>query len=284
MVNPKPHRLYNKDDTETLYVKPFGFVPFFRIDNNKKKTSLLKVVKAAIDDYDLMASSLSNNLIDFDTPIHVVKGFQGDNLDELQSNVKTKKLVGVGENGGMEIMTVDVPYQARVEKLKLDEQTIYKAGMGLNMAGLKDTAATTNIAIKAAYSLLEMRCNKIIDRLELFLMEMVDVVLDEINEQNGTAYTSTMVWYNFCPEIMSNALENAQIDLTIAQRKQTEINTLMSLATQLDNETLMQQICVQLDIEYETIKNKLPDPDEAETSIEDAEDALGESFGGGVIE
>ena len=126
-VNPKPHRVYKKENSEALYTKPFGFLPFFRIDNNKKKHSLLKPVKPAIDDYDIMASSLSNNLIDFDTPIHVVRGFQGDNLDELQTNVKTKKMVGVDEDGGMEIMTVDVPYQAREAKLKLDEQTIYKA-------------------------------------------------------------------------------------------------------------------------------------------------------------
>ena len=146
------------------------------------------------------------------------------------------------------------------------------------MAGLKDTAATTNIAIKAAYSLLELRCGKIIDRLELFLMDLLEPVLTEINEQNNTGYDTTMVWFNFTPEVMSNALENAQIDLTIAQRKQVEINTLLSLATQLDNETLMKGICDQLDIDYYDIKDKLPDPDEGEASltgaVEDIEGAV----------
>lgn len=100
-----------------------------------------------------MASSLSNNLIDFDAPIYAIKGFEGDNLDELQTNLKTKKIVGLGEEGGIDIKTVDVPYQARQAKLELDEKNIYRFGMGLNTAGLKDTSATTNIAIKAAYSL-----------------------------------------------------------------------------------------------------------------------------------
>lgn len=271
-VNPRPHALYQKGGK--LFKRDFGFLPFFRLDMNKKKISLLKPVKPLIDDYDLMASSLSNNLVDFDTPLLVVKGFQGDNLDELQVNTKTKKLMGVDDDGGVEIKTVDVPYQARVAKLDQDEKSIYRFGMGLNMSGLKDTAATTNIAIKAAYSLLEMRCNKIIDQLEVFLQQIVEVVLDEINDKNGTDYRMDQVWFNFKPEIMSNAHENAQIELTEAQRKQAEINTLLGLADRLDDETLMQLICEQLDIEYEQIKYKLPDPDEAENTVKTVQGTL----------
>ena len=271
-VNPRPHALYQKGGK--LFKKDFGLLPFFRLDMNKKKISLLKPVKPLIDDYDLMASSLSNNLVDFDTPLLVVKGFQGDNLDELQVNTKTKKLMGVDDDGGVEIKTVDVPYQARVAKLDQDEKSIYRFGMGLNMSGLKDTAATTNIAIKAAYSLLEMRCNKIIDQLEVFLQQIVEVVLDEINDKNGTDYRIDQVWFNFKPEIMSNAQENAQIELTETQRKQAEINTLLGLADRLDDETLMQLICEQLDIEYEQIKDKLPDPDEAENTVKTVQGTL----------
>ena len=274
-VNPKPHVQYEKDGK--TYVKGnggYGFIPFFRFDNNKKQISSLKPIKPLIDDYDLMASSLSNNLADFDTPIHVVKGFQGDNLDELQTNLKTKKLIGVDDEGGVEVHTVDVPYQARVAKLELDEKNIYRFGMGLNTAGLKDTNATTNVAIKAAYSLLDLKCAKLIIQLKKFLRKIIKVVIDEINETQGTDYQMKDVYFNFSPEIMSNAQENAQIELIEAQRKQAEINTLLNLATYLDNETLMQLVCEQLDIEYEDIKGKLPDPDEAENAVKDAQGAL----------
>lgn len=89
-VNPRPHTLYKKGKDAKTYFDRFGFIPFFRLDNNKKQCSSLKPIKELMDDYDLMASSLSNNLVDFDTPIHAVKGFQGDNLEELQQNLKTK--------------------------------------------------------------------------------------------------------------------------------------------------------------------------------------------------
>lgn len=271
-INPRPHAVYMKDGK--IYKKDVHFLPFFRLDNNKKRKSLLPAVKPLIDDYDIHASSLTNNLIDFDTPLHVVKGFEGDDLSKLQQNLKTKKVVGVGENGSVEVHTVDIPYQARKEKLELDEKSIYRFGMGLNMQGLKDTSATTNIAIKAAYSLLELRCNKIIDQLELFLQEIVTVVLSEINDREKTDYSLDNVKFEFAPEIMSNAQENAQIELTEAQRKQAEVTTIQNVASLLDNETVVKKICEILDIDYEEIKGKLPDPDEAENEVKDAQDVL----------
>ena len=73
---------------------------------------------------------------------------------------------------------------------------------------------------------------------------------------------------------MSNEQENSQNALTEAQTKQVMINTLLSLAAQLDNETLMQNICDVLDIDYEEIKGKLPDPEEAGNAVKDAQGVL----------
>lgn len=279
-INPKPHVIFHNEGEETRYFEGFGFIPFFRLDNNKKQVSDLKTVKALIDDYDLMASSLTNNLIDFDTPLHVVRGFHGDNLDELQTNLKTKKLIGVDEDGGLEIKTVDVPYQARKEKLDLDEKSIYRFGFGLNTAGLKDTAATTSIAIKAAYSLIDLKATKFEIKLKQFMRKILKIVLAEINDQQGTDYQLNQVYFQFEHETMSNALENAQIALTEAQKRQTDVNTLMSLATQLGDELLMQNICDVLELDYSEVKDMLPDPDEAANSIDDAAAVLG----GGVVE
>ncbi len=273
-INPKPHTLYKKEGDTAIYYKGFGFIPFFRLDNNKKQFSSLRTVKELIDDYDMMASSLSNNLKDFDTPLHVVKGYEGDNLDELQTNLKTKKIVGVDDDGGIDVKTVDVPYQAREAKLNLDEKNIYRFGMGLNMAGLKDTNATTNIAIKAAYSLLDLKCSKLEIKLKQFLRKILRLVLDEINAAEGTDYQPSQVYFRFDHEMMSNQQENAQIELTEAQKQQTQINTLLSLAANLDNETMMQLICDALDIDYEEIKGKLPDPEEAEKSVTQAQNVL----------
>lgn len=255
-INPKPHVLYETEKGEVEY-DDFGYIPFFRLDNNKKKHSALRTIKDLIDDYDLMASSLSNNLVDFDTPVHVVKGYQGDNLDELQTNLKTKKVVGTDAEGGIEVHTVDVPFQARQAKLELDEKNIYRFGMGLNTAGLKDTNATTNIAIKAAYSLLDLKCAKITLRLKQFLRKQIKVVLDEINKLDGTDYQQKDVYFNFEHEIMSNALENAQIEKTEAETQQIKVNTVLNVAVQIGDEQALKAICEILEIDFDEVKSQL---------------------------
>lgn len=203
-------------------------------------------------------------------------------------NIKAKKHIGVDEDGDVEIRTIDIPYQARQTKLDLDEKNIYRFGFGLNTAGLKDTAATTSIAIKAAYSLLDLKVNKLEIRLKQFMRKLLKIVLAEINEQNGTDYQQKDVYFSFERELPVNEQENAQVELTDAQRRQTEIGTLLNLATHLDNETLMQQICEQLDLDYNDLKDKLPKPEadngpNAAQSILDAIETE-EPDGGDVIE
>ncbi len=239
--NPRPHILYQLEGDENTYCESLGTPPFFRMDNNRQQRSNLVPIKSLIDDYDLMASSLSNNLIDFDTPIHVVRGFEGDNLDELQQNLRTKKVVGVGSDGGVEIMTVDVPYQARETKLNLDEKNIYRFGMGLNLNGLKDTASTTNVAIKAAYSLLDLRCDKLERNLKRFLRRVVALVLQEVNRVQGTTYTMDMVHFHFTHELMSNEKENAEIKKLHAEQKQLEAETLLTMGQMTEGRSALRQ-------------------------------------------
>ena len=287
-INPKPHKLWKEPGVDGTLFEGFGFIPFFCFENNKRQTSDLKPIKPLIDDYDLMNVGLSNNIQDTNEALYVVHGFNGDNLDELMQNIKAKKHIGVDEDGGVDIKTVDIPVEARKAKMEIDEKNIYRFGSGLDTSSLKDMAATTNIAIKSAYSLLDLKTNKLKIRLKQFLRKPVEIVLKEINERNGTDYQQKDVYFCFNPEIPTNAQENAQIELYEAQRKQTEINTILNLASHLDGETSMQLICEQLDIDYDDIKEKLPvqnEPDlyNAQTALDNAPTAPG-SVGGGVIE
>lgn len=270
-LNPRPNVIYKKDNDDNTYYEGLGYIPFFRFDNCKKQFSDLKSIKAIIDDYDLHACSLSNNLVDFDTPIYAVRGFQGNDLEELIQNVKVKKHIGLDAEGGIDVQTVDIPFQARATKLELDERNIYRFGMGLNTAQIGD-GNVTNVVIKSRYALLDLKCNKLEIKLTQFLRKIVKIVIDEINLNNETDYQMKDVYFNFEREVMTNAQDNAQIELINAQRKQTEINTLLGLAETLDNETIVQNICDVLEIDYEEIKSKLPKkPDE---EIDDAQNAL----------
>lgn len=270
-VNPRPHTLYQKKEGGDLYYEDYGFIPFFRLDNNKKQFSDLKPVKPLIDDYDLMACGLSNNLQDASEYLVVVKGFQGDQLDELMQNIKTKKHIGVnGENGGgVDFKTVDVPYEARKVKLELDKEAIYKFGEGFDSSQMGD-GNITNVVIKSRYASLDLKYNKFIIRVKQFLRKLIKVVLAEINEAEGTDYQMKDVYFDFNPEVITNAQDNAQIELIDAQRKQTEVNTYLGLETVLGKELVTQNVCEILDIDYDDIKDKLPTPEEEVYSQMDA--------------
>lgn len=265
-INPRPHIVKEDKNGEQYDGGGYGTIPFFRLDNNRKQVSDLKTIKALIDDYDLMACGLSNNLQDASDYLVVISGFQGSNLDELMQNVKTKKHIGVGEGGDVEYKTVDIPYEARKVKLELDEKNIYRFGMGFNSAQMGD-GNITNIVIKSRYALLDLKCNKIEIKLRQFMRKLLKLVLSEINEIQGTDYQQKDVYFDFEREVMTNAQDNAQIEKIDAERRQIEINTLLSLAAQIGDQLLIEAICDVLDLDYELIKGKLP-KDEAESANE----------------
>ena len=264
--NPRPHIVYrNNNDDESLYYDTLGFIPFFRLDNNRKQQSALKPIKALIDDYDLMACGLSNNIQDSAEAYFVVSGFQGDNLDELITNIKTKKHIGVDIGGDVDMKTVNIPYEARATKLALDETNIYRFGMGFNSAQLGD-GNITNVVIKSRYALLDLKCDKLEKNLKKFLREMIKIVLDDVNKRNETDYQQKDVYFEFNREIITNASDNASIKKVEADTKAVEINLLLGLNGVLDNETVIQLICEQLDIDFNEIKDKLPTDEAQETN------------------
>ena len=288
-INPRPHTLYKKGDDARRYIDGgFGAIPFYRMDYNRERVSGLAPIKGLIDDYDVMNCGLSNNIEDTNEALYVVRGFEGDNLDELMQNIKAKKHIGVSDEGGVDVETVDIPVEARKTKMEIDERNIFRFGCGLNISDLKDTNATTSVAIKSAYTLLDMKANKLEMKMRKFLRAILRDVLQEINDTMGTDYQQTDVYFDFDREIVTNELENAQIDQAEAQTRQVEINTLLGLANKLDNETLMQLICEQLDIDYNDIRDKLPEPEEVNDPYQasSALDTLTEEpdDGGGLIE
>ena len=257
-INPRPHIIYRKDDNDdSLYYDTLGFIPFFRLDNNRKQQSGLKPIKALIDDYDLMACGLSNNITDSAEAYFVVSGFQGDNLDELITNLKNKKHIGVDVGGAVDMKTVDIPYQARVTKLQLDEVNIYRFGMGFNSAQIGD-GNITNVVIKSRYALLDLKCDKLEKNLKKFLREMINIVINDVNKRNGTDYQSKDVYFDFNREIITNASDNASIKKIEADTRMVEMNIILGLKGVLDDETVLTLICEQLDIDYNDIKDKLP--------------------------
>lgn len=267
--NPMPNIVWKHTETGKYYGDSLGFVPFWRLDNCREQYSGLKPIKGLIDDYDLMECGLSNNLQDFDKPIHLVRGFQGDNLDELQQNIMTKKLLGVDADGGLDILTVNVPYEARKTKADEDEKNIYRFGMGFNSAQSGD-GNITNVVIRSRYTLLDLKAKKLIKRLKRFLKPIIKVVLDEINAKHGTAYQYSDVMVDFKIVLPTNDQENAQIAQTEALTEQVKINNILAVATMIGDEETLKGICGILDLDFDDLKGNLEKLNEAQNTADAA--------------
>lgn len=269
LINPRPNIVWTDPKTGAMYGDSLGFIPFWRLDYNMKQFSGLKPIKGLIDDYDMMECGLSNNLQDFDTPIHLVKGYNGDDLSELQQNIKTKKIMGVDAEGGLEILTVDVPYQARKVKADEDEKNIYRFGMAFNSAQVGD-GNVTNVVIRSRYTLLDLKASKLIKRIKRFLKPIIKVVLDEINTKNGTDYQYSDVVVDFQPVIPTNEAEsvaNAKIE---AETEGIRITNILNVATVVGDEETLKAICDVMDLDFDDLKGQLEqnDPDDALATLE----------------
>ena len=269
--NPRPHVVQRNPETGTRTGSGLGFIPFWRLDNNKKQFSGLKPIKALIDDYDMMQCGLSNNILDFDTPLHVVKGFEGhseERMNELQTNLKTKKIIGVDAEGDVEVRTVDIPYQARQAKATDDEKNIYIFGMGFNPAQVGD-GNITNIVIKSRYALLDLKAENLEKRLKTLLKDYLKVVIAEINAEHGTDYQMKDVKIeSFQKKTTTNDSENIANAKIEAETVQVKINTVLNIATLIGEEKALEMVCEQLDLDFEKLKGQVEKLQETQNLID----------------
>lgn len=258
-INPRFHQVV-EDSDGNLLGKGFGYIPFLKLSNNKNEKTDLEPIKALIDDYDLMACALSNNLVDFDHPIYAVKGYGKDNLDELVTNLRTKRTVGVSQDGGIDVKTVDIPVTARKTKLETDKEAIYKFGMAFDSSQVGD-GNITNIVIKSRYSLLDLKCNKTEIRLRVFIKQLLDIIIQDINERYQKSFTRQQIEVVITRSTMINQSDNAEVEKLEAETKGQLIQNLLDVAPYLDDESLLKKICAVQELDYDEVVQRLGSQD-----------------------
>lgn len=260
-INPCPHVLYKA--AGGYYYEECSRIPFLKLPYNRKECSRLKQIKPIIDDYDLMNCGLSNNLQDITEGIYVVKGFKGQNYDELLQNVKSRKVVGVGEKGDLDVKTINIPYEARLAKTQEDEKNIYRTALAFN-SSQKGDGNITNIILKSRYTLLDMKAGKLIWSLKKFLGILLEIALDEINAACGTAYEKADVEIRIEPVVPTDEKEDAEIRKLEAETVREKAGTLLDAAEILGEDILFQELGRVLGLNEDTISRKLEQPQEAE--------------------
>ncbi|MFL2116285.1 phage portal protein [Marinilactibacillus psychrotolerans] len=282
-LNPRPH-VIAKDEAGKEYERSMNTVPFYRLSNNKNERTDLEPIKALIDDYDLMACFLSNNLQDFSEAIYVVKGFRGDDLSKLRQNIKAKKTVGVGSDGGVDVQTVNIPVEARKTKLEIDKDAIYKFGMAFDSTQLGD-GNITNVVIKSRYALLDMKANKAEVRLRSMLKWINEMIVSDINRRFNKNYNAKDIEINIVRETMVNEKDIVDIEKVEADTRQVIIESILAVAPRLDDESILKLICEQFDLDWEEIQLSLEEQEFSSGLQEDTDPIEGdENAAAGQVE
>ena len=145
----------------------------------------------------------------------------------------------------------------------------------MDISGLKDTNATTNMAIKTAYSRLELKTAAMETRLIGDILEpVIEVVLAEINAENKTDYKLSDVEFRFKRDIITNETENLANEKVKAETRQIEVNTIMNVMESIGDEQTLKAICEVMDWDFDEIQSQIETAKEKENSVAVAKSEL----------
>lgn len=174
--NPKYHfqrTMEYGQTTETVEELSWGKPPFIPLENNDELTNDLKPVKSFIDAYDIVKSDFVNNLEDFQDVYWILKGYEGQNLNEFLEQVKKYRSLKVAEDGDARAETIDIPEKARKEALEGLERDIFTFGQGVNPNELSG-GNITNVVIKSRFANLDLKADQFEDEIRQFIEEFID--------------------------------------------------------------------------------------------------------------
>ncbi|XVM06770.1 phage portal protein [Bacillus subtilis] len=206
---------YKRNPESHFYLGETGYgwgrVPLIEFKNNDEGVSDLVFYKDLIDQYNNTISNNANTFDEMQDVIYELKNFGGQDLGEFMTNLKHYKAVEVGEDGGLELKTVDVPIDSANTHLDRLEENIYRFGQGVNNNPDKVGNSPTNVAIKNLYSLLDLKANEAERKFRPALHAFFWFFTEYLKMTGQGEYDPTLLQMTFNRSRMTNELEEAQM-------------------------------------------------------------------------
>lgn len=148
----------------------YGEIPFIAFKNNGDANGDLPMYRALIDAIDKLVSGFANDIDDMQEIIWVIKNYAGETAEldydqngnaiareiDLLKKLKTKKLVNVDGDGGIDTLRGDIPFEARGAFLDILIRQLYISAMAVNP--FPDAIGqASGVYIDFLYSLLELK-------------------------------------------------------------------------------------------------------------------------------
>ncbi|HHW5132129.1 TPA: phage portal protein [Staphylococcus pseudintermedius] len=183
-------------------------VPFIPFKNNPQEVSDLFMYKTVIDAMDKRLSDTQNTFDESTELIYILKGYEGQNLDEFMQNLKYYKAINVdGDGSGVDTIQIEVPVQSSKEYLDMLRDYVIEFGQGVDFQQDKFGNSPSGIALKFMYSNLDLKANKLKNKTLTALQELLRYIIEFY--RLSIDVHDVEISFNF--NVMVNELEQSQI-------------------------------------------------------------------------
>ena len=191
----------------------WGKVPFVEFPNNEERYSDLKYYKEVVDVYDIVVSDLANDLTDIQKLIFVLKGYGGQSLTEFLQNLRHYRAIQVDPDAGagVETLTSDPPITAIDSTLDRLEENIFLFGQGVNPKSDKFGNASSGVALKFLYGLLDLKSNIMARRFSVAIKRVCWFVARYLEIKGAGLFDPTAVKIAYTKTLLIHDLELTQI-------------------------------------------------------------------------
>ncbi|PZX07911.1 SPP1 family phage portal protein [Psychrobacillus insolitus] len=206
-VNPAPHFWQG---TKAMN---WGDVPFIEFANNEARISDLHFVKGEVDAYDRLVSDAQNTLEDMQSLIYVLKGYEGTNLAQFNTQLKRYKVISIAadEGAGVDTLKAEVPVEAYKTQSDKLMDNIYAFGQGVNPSPDIIGNAPSGVALKNLYSLLDMKASMLERKFTLSLRRFMWFVSEYAKFSKKGDFNYRDITFTFSKMLLTNEAEIIQM-------------------------------------------------------------------------
>jgi SPP1 family phage portal protein len=192
--------------------KSFGRLPWIELRNNEEGSTDLERYKSLLDAYDMVASTGTNNLLDFNEFWLAIQGFGGDTASSIARKLKINKAVGVNSTGGnIEMKQFSLDMAGRIAWMKVLREAIHEFGMAVDINNDRFGNAPSGVALKFQYTLLDLKANGAIAELKPAMQAHFRFVTEEINRQKNQQYDAAAVDIKINKTMITNDVETVSM-------------------------------------------------------------------------
>jgi len=192
----------------------WGKVPIIPFYNNSEAVNDLKFYKDHIDEYDKIVSGLADTFDETQELIWILKGYEGQDLDEFMANLLYYRAIKTSEDGGVDTKSVEVPISSASQHLDRLEESIYTFGQGVNTKTDKFGNNPTGVALKFLYSLLDLKANQMERKFRAALSEFFWFYVEYLGMAGKGNYDVKSIDMTFNRTMITNEAEKADMAQT----------------------------------------------------------------------